>query len=71
MIGSGLGRRLAEVRWALAGRMAIARAVTLPAAALAAGAAGLHVASRRAAVNHENVNDAWPGDQVETKIAAG
>ncbi len=95
VIGSGLGRRLAEVRWSLAGRMAVAWAVTLPAAGLvgaaawwgadviggaagvalvsaitAAGAAGLYVASRRSPVNHQNVNDDWPTDQVKSEIAA-
>ncbi|MEU0999564.1 inorganic phosphate transporter [Streptomyces tibetensis] len=34
ILGAGLGRRLAEVRWSVAGRMAVAWAVTLPAAAL-------------------------------------
>jgi PiT family inorganic phosphate transporter len=34
ILGAGLGRRLAEVRWGVAGRMAVAWVVTLPAAAL-------------------------------------
>ncbi|SMQ18837.1 inorganic phosphate transporter, PiT family [Streptomyces sp. Ag82_O1-12] len=34
ILGAGLGRRLAEVRWGVAGRMAVAWMVTLPAAAL-------------------------------------
>ena len=39
VIGSGIGKRLAEVRWGLAGRMVMAWLVTLPAAgAVAAGA---------------------------------
>ncbi|WP_327286960.1 inorganic phosphate transporter [Streptomyces sp. NBC_01198] len=42
ILGAGVGRRLAEVRWSTAGRMALAWLVTLPAAAavgaLAAGA---------------------------------
>jgi PiT family inorganic phosphate transporter len=33
ILGAGLGRRLAEVRWGTAGRMAVAWCVTLPAAA--------------------------------------
>ncbi|MYZ40389.1 MULTISPECIES: inorganic phosphate transporter [unclassified Streptomyces] len=33
ILGAGLGRRLAEVRWGIAGRMAIGWCVTLPAAA--------------------------------------
>ncbi|GHD09796.1 phosphate transporter [Streptomyces violarus] len=39
ILGAGLGRRLAEVRWGVAGRMAIAWMVTLPAAALVGGLA--------------------------------
>ncbi|MFF3336860.1 anion permease [Streptomyces sp. NPDC002888] len=39
ILGAGLGRRLAEVRWGVAGRMVIAWLVTLPAAALAGGVA--------------------------------
>ena len=34
ILGSGVGRRGAQVRWAVAGRMAIAWVITLPAAAL-------------------------------------
>ncbi|MFI7587256.1 anion permease [Spongisporangium articulatum] len=34
VIGSGVGKRLAEVRWSVAGRLALAWALTLPAAAL-------------------------------------
>ncbi|MFF1609061.1 anion permease [Amycolatopsis sp. NPDC058278] len=34
IIGSGLGRKLAEVRWGVAGRMVLAWALTLPAAAI-------------------------------------
>jgi PiT family inorganic phosphate transporter len=34
IIGSGLGRKLAEVRWGVAGKMAIAWVLTLPAAAI-------------------------------------
>ncbi|MFD8226677.1 anion permease [Streptomyces massasporeus] len=39
ILGAGLGRRLAEVRWGVAGRMAVAWLVTLPAAALVGGLA--------------------------------
>ncbi|MFC9681179.1 anion permease [Streptomyces sp. NPDC056948] len=39
ILGAGLGRRLAEVRWGVAGRMVIAWMVTLPAAALVGGLA--------------------------------
>ncbi|MFF7166261.1 anion permease [Streptomyces sp. NPDC008086] len=37
ILGAGLGRRLAEVRWGVAGRMVVAWMVTLPAAALVGG----------------------------------
>jgi inorganic phosphate transporter, PiT family len=43
VIGAGVGRRLAEVRWGTAGRMALAWLVTLPAAA-AIGAVASRVA---------------------------
>ncbi|MGW2419966.1 anion permease [Streptomyces sp. NPDC001709] len=39
ILGAGLGRRLAEVRWGVAGRMVLAWLVTLPAAALVGGLA--------------------------------
>ncbi|MET9684896.1 inorganic phosphate transporter [Streptomyces coeruleorubidus] len=39
ILGAGLGRRLAEVRWGVAGRMAVAWLITLPAAALVGGVA--------------------------------
>jgi len=86
IVGSGIGKRLAEVRWHLAGRMVGAWVLTLPAAAavgavafklasVIGGAAGIAVVagavlvfviaiftmSRRARINHENVNDAWTG----------
>ena len=37
VVGSGLGKRLADVRWGLAGRIAFAWLLTLPAAGLVAG----------------------------------
>ncbi|MFI6660357.1 anion permease [Streptomyces sp. NPDC050523] len=37
ILGAGLGRRLAEVRWGVAGRMAAAWLITLPCAALVGG----------------------------------
>jgi PiT family inorganic phosphate transporter len=40
ILGAGLGRRLAEVRWTLAGRMAMAWLFTLPVAAVIGGLAG-------------------------------
>jgi PiT family inorganic phosphate transporter len=43
ILGAGLGRRLAEVRWSTVGRMAVAWLVTLPAAAVGALAAAVVV----------------------------
>jgi PiT family inorganic phosphate transporter len=40
ILGAGLGKRLAEVRWTLAGRMALAWLFTLPAAAIVGALAG-------------------------------
>jgi PiT family inorganic phosphate transporter len=40
ILGAGLGRRLAEVRWTVAGRMALAWAFTLPIAAVIGGLSG-------------------------------
>jgi PiT family inorganic phosphate transporter len=40
ILGAGLGKRLAEVRWTVAGRMAVAWLLTLPAAALVGALAG-------------------------------
>ncbi|MBJ8341272.1 inorganic phosphate transporter [Antrihabitans sp. YC3-6] len=40
IVGAGLGRRLAQVRWTVARRMAIAWALTVPAAALLGGLSG-------------------------------
>jgi PiT family inorganic phosphate transporter len=37
IIGSGVGRKFADVRWGVAGRLAIAWVITLPAAALVGG----------------------------------
>ena len=37
IIGSGVGKKLADVRWGVAGRLAIAWVITLPAAALVGG----------------------------------
>ncbi|GAP47299.1 inorganic phosphate transporter [Streptomyces azureus] len=45
ILGAGLGRRLAEVRWGVAGRMAVAWLITLPAAALVGGLAASVVQS--------------------------
>jgi PiT family inorganic phosphate transporter len=40
VIGAGVGKRLAEVRWGVAGRMAVAWLLTLPAAAVVGALAG-------------------------------
>jgi PiT family inorganic phosphate transporter len=40
VIGAGIGKRLAEVRWGTAGRMVIAWVLTLPAAAVVGALAG-------------------------------
>ncbi|KAA2246075.1 inorganic phosphate transporter [Solihabitans fulvus] len=40
ILGSGLGRRLTAIRWSVAGRMALAWVVTLPAAAVVGALAG-------------------------------
>jgi inorganic phosphate transporter, PiT family len=37
ILGAGIGRRVAEVRWGVAGRMALAWVFTLPAAAVVGG----------------------------------
>lgn len=37
ILGAGVGRRLAQVRWGIAGRMVVAWMITLPAAALVGG----------------------------------
>jgi inorganic phosphate transporter, PiT family len=89
IIGTGLGKRGAEVRWGVAGRMATAWIFTLPSAglvgaaayALAHGiggsagvwvdtallvavAAAIYLRSRASKVDHNNVNDEWPGGRV-------
>ncbi|MFG3102761.1 anion permease [Streptomyces sp. NPDC048182] len=43
VVGAGLGRRTAEIRWGTAGRMLLAWCVTLPAAAAVGGLAALAV----------------------------
>ena len=47
ILGAGLGRRLAEVRWGVAGRMVVAWMVTLPAAALVGGVSAERGQARR------------------------
>ncbi|HZE17902.1 MAG TPA: anion permease [Mycobacterium sp.] len=86
ILGSGVGKPGGEVRWGVAGRMATAWLVTLPAAGivgaitywivhdiggfvgtivgfglLVAISAAIYLRSRRAPINHKNVNDEWKG----------
>jgi PiT family inorganic phosphate transporter len=86
ILGSGVGKPGAAVRWGVAGRMATAWLITLPAAAvvgavtyfivhgiggyagiaigfalLVAVCGAIWVRSRRAPVNHNNVNEEWEG----------
>ncbi len=87
VLGSGVGKPGAEVRWGVAGRMVTAWAVTLPSAGivgaltytvvhviggylgagigfalLAATALAIWLQSRKARVDHHNVNEEWEGD---------
>jgi inorganic phosphate transporter, PiT family len=73
IFGAGAGRRLASVRWGVAGQMAIAWLLTLPAAAAVGAVAGslantgtmgtvaigggIYAASRRRPVTADNVNE--------------
>jgi inorganic phosphate transporter, PiT family len=50
ILGAGIGRRLAEVRWTMAGRMALAWLFTLPVAAVIGGFAGKVASSGNAGV---------------------
>ncbi|HEY5844399.1 MAG TPA: inorganic phosphate transporter [Mycobacterium sp.] len=86
ILGSGVGKPGAEVRWGVAGRMAAAWLITLPAAGivgaltyflvdgiggfpgilvgiavLVAMAGAIYLQSRKAPINHNNVNDEWEG----------
>ncbi|GAA2338786.1 inorganic phosphate transporter [Dactylosporangium salmoneum] len=86
ILGTGIGKPGAQVRWGVAGRMVLAWLITLPAAAvvgalmwwighLVGGLAGAIVVflvllalagymywhSRKAPVDHNNVNDEWAG----------
>jgi PiT family inorganic phosphate transporter len=96
ILGSGLGRRGATVRWAVAGRMVVAWAVTIPAAGVIGGvmwwlgdviggllgavlifallvvaAAAMYLRSRRAPVNHTNVNDEWRDASIRDRTPVG
>ena len=95
ILGSGVGKPGAQVRWRVAGRMVTAWLITLPSAAvvgalmwylgdliggvagavvifllLLAAAAAMYLRSRRAPVDHNNVNDEWeaPADE---RVPAG
>lgn len=86
ILGSGVGRRGAEVRWGVAGRMASAWLITVPAAGfvgavtywlvdaiggyfgagvgfgvLVAVAVAIWLQSRKAPIDHQNVNNDWEG----------
>jgi PiT family inorganic phosphate transporter len=68
ILGTGLGKKGAEVRWSVAGRMATAWVFTLPSAgvavmfvALVGAAGGFFAASRKTKVDHANVNTEWTG----------
>jgi len=96
IIGSGVGKRLAQVRWGLFGRMAAAWVVTLPAAAAVGAVAyavangiggttgvavvfvlglifigGIYQLSRKAPVDHTNVNAEWTGSVAPEPVPAG
>jgi PiT family inorganic phosphate transporter len=97
ILGSGVGRPGAQVRWRVAGRMVAAWLITLPAAGLVGalmwwvtellggGLAGavavtailvtaalaMYLRSRRAPVDHTNVNDEWEAAPVTERVPAG
>jgi PiT family inorganic phosphate transporter len=97
ILGTGVGRPGAQVRWRVAGRMVAAWLITLPAAAvvgavmwwighLIGGLAGaivvfvillglagyMYLRSRRAPVDHNNVNDEWEAAGVDDeRVPAG
>jgi PiT family inorganic phosphate transporter len=97
ILGTGVGRPGAQVRWRVAGRMVAAWLITLPAAAvvgavmwwighLIGGLAGaivvfaillvlagyMYLRSRRAPVDHTNVNDEWEAAPVDgSRVPAG
>jgi PiT family inorganic phosphate transporter len=93
ILGSGVGRKGASVRWGTACRMAVAWVITLPAAALVGalcwylahgigGVAGIGVVfvtlvgagtaiflrSRKAPIDHHNVNAKWEGGSVPAQL---
>ncbi|GAA1040772.1 inorganic phosphate transporter [Virgisporangium ochraceum] len=91
IVGSGVGRPGAQVRWRVAARMVTAWMITLPAAAVVGAvmwwagdrvggglpgalvvfailcglALGMWLRSRRASIDHTNVNDEWTGPAPE------
>ena len=61
IIGTGLGKKGAEVRWNVAGRMATAWVFTLPCAGLVgAGAYGARARHRRHRRRHRRSSSCWP-----------
>src|SRR5215471_860324 len=62
ILGAGLGRKLAEVRWTLAGKMALAWCFTLPIAALVGGLSGKVADSGNGGVTVTGQRcSRWPG----------
>ncbi len=94
ILGTGVGKPGAEVRWGVAGRMVAAWLITLPSAGIVGaltyfvghafgGYAGplvvfailiglstyMYLRSRRAPVDHRNVNDDWDENQMSRRAA--
>ena len=95
ILGTGIGKPGAEVRWGVAGRMVAAWLITLPSAGIVGaityvighlfgGYVGplvvfaillalstfMYLRSRRAPVDHNNVNDDWDENQMSRRAAA-
>lgn len=96
ILGSGVGKPGAQVRWRVAGRMVLAWLITLPAAAVVGGlmwwighlvggglvgslvvfavllaaAVLMYLRSRRAPVDHNNVNDDWDERPAADRVPA-
>ncbi|AGL18813.1 inorganic phosphate transporter [Actinoplanes sp. N902-109] len=97
ILGSGVGKPGAQVRWRVAGRMVLAWLITLPSAAvvgalmwwaghllggglagslavfviLLAASAFMYLRSRRAPIDHDNVNDDWDEARTDERVPAG
>jgi PiT family inorganic phosphate transporter len=95
ILGTGVGKRGAQVRWGVAGRMVLAWMITFPMAAVVGavtwwigdligglpgavavfailvGLSGaMYVRSRRAPVDHTNVNDDWAGTPAPAPVGS-